>query len=50
MINEKIDSPEKNDKDEDIIYENEKIFNNDNKIVVIELKNNFEKLRNEFKI
>ena len=50
LINEKIDSPEKNDKDEDIIYENEKIFNNDNKIVVIELKNNFEKLRNEFKI
>ena len=50
LMNEKIDSPEKNDKDEDIIYENEKIFNNDNKIVVIELKNNFEKLRNEFKI
>ena len=50
LINEKIDSPEKNDKDEDIIYENEKIFNNDNKIVVIELKNNFEKLRNEFKL
>ena len=50
LINEKIDSPEKNDKDEDIIYENEKIVNNDNKIVVIELKNNFEKLRNEFKI
>ncbi len=50
LMNEKIDSPEKNDKDEDIIYENEKIVNNDNKIVVIELKNNFEKLRNEFKI
>ncbi len=50
LMNEKIDSPEKNDKDEDIIYENEKIVNNDNKIVVIELKNNFEKLRNEFKL
>ena len=50
LLNEKINSPEKNDKDDDIMYENEKIFNNDNKIVVIELKNNFEKLRNEFKL
>ena len=50
IINEKIDSNDKNDKNEDIIYENEKVVNNDNKFVVIEIKNNFEKLRNEFTI
>ena len=50
IINEKIDSNDKNNKNEDIIYENEKVVNNDNKFVVIEIKNNFEKLRNEFTI
>ena len=50
IINEKIDSNDKNNKNEDIIYENEKVVNNDNKFVVIEIKNNFKKLRNEFTI